>query len=117
MLDKAYVAPAWQALEAVPATQGAARFYRDVIGISCRTCHVSLGAKFDWESIILTPARASTQFCGGTPELALNASMPNALVSYDRLYDRIRSDAALAVLVNQYLGCTSPKPDPAYAKR
>ena len=117
VLDKAYVAPAWQALEAAPATQGAARFYRDVIGISCRTCHVSLGAKFDWESIILTPARASTQFCGGTPELALNASMPNALISYDRLYDRIRSDAALAALVNQYLGCTSPKPDPAYAKR
>ena len=117
VLDKAYVAPAWQALENVPATQGAARFYRDVIGISCRTCHVSLGAKFDWESVILTPSRASTQFCGGTSELALNASMPNALISYDRLYDRIRSDAALAVLVNQYLGCTSPKPDPAYAKR
>jgi len=117
VLDKTYVAPAWRAIDNVPATQGAARFYRDVIGISCRTCHVSLGAKFDWESIILTPARASTQFCGGTSELALNASMPNALISYDRLYDRIRSDAALAALVNQYLGCTSPKPDPAYAKR
>lgn len=117
VLNKAYVAPAWAAAEAVPATRGAARFYREVIGISCRTCHVSLGANFDWDSVVLTPARASTHFCGGTPELALNASMPNALVSSDRLFDGIRSDAALAALVTQYLGCAAPRPDPAYARR
>ena len=117
VLNKAYVPPVWRTAEAAPATQGAARFYREVVGISCRTCHVSLGARFDWDSVVLTPARASTQFCGGTPDLAQNASMPNALVSSDRLLDSIRSDAALAALVTQYLGCATPLPDPAYARR
>ena len=117
VLDKAYVPPAWRAADAVPATAGAAKFYRNVIGISCRTCHVALGARFDWDSVILTPARAGTHFCGGTPELALNASMPQALVSSDQLFERIRGDADLAALVTQYLGCSAPRADPAYARR
>ena len=117
MLDKTYVAPAWQAADAAPATVGAARFYREVIGISCRTCHVSLGSKFDWDSIILTPARAGTQFCGGTPDVAINASMPNALISRDRLFDQVAGDNALAALMTQFLGCSAPLPDPVYAKR
>lgn len=117
VLDKAYVPPVWQAADAAPATAGAARFYREVIGISCRTCHVSLGAKFDWDSIVLTPARARTQFCGGTPDVAINATMPNALISRDRLFDQVASDNALAALVTQFLGCSAPLPDPVYAKR
>ncbi|MEO8524481.1 MAG: hypothetical protein ABI460_07170 [Caldimonas sp.] len=117
VLDKAYVAPVWQTADAAPATAGAARFYREVIGISCRTCHVSLGAKFDWDSIILTPARAGTQFCGGTPDVAINATMPNALISRDRLFDQVASDNALAALMTQFLGCSAPLPDPVYAKR
>ena len=116
VLDKAYVPPTWQAAENDPATRGAAKFYRNVIGMSCRTCHVSLGAQFDWDSVVLTPERASTQFCGGTPELALNASMPQALISSDQLYQRIRADADLAALVEHYLGCSAPKADPAYAR-
>ena len=59
VLDKEYVPPIWQLADAQPATAGAARFYKDVVGISCRTCHVSLGAQFDWDDIVLTPARAS----------------------------------------------------------
>ena len=117
VLDKAYVAPVWQAADAAPATVGAARFYREVIGISCRTCHVTLGPKFDWDSIVLTPARAGTQFCGGTPDVAINASMPNALISRDRLFDQVASDNALAALMTQFLGCSAPLPDPVYAKR
>ncbi|MEO7056303.1 MAG: hypothetical protein ABI281_07310 [Caldimonas sp.] len=114
VLDKAYVPPAWKAADI--AAPGAAKFYRNVIGISCRTCHVSLGAKFDWDSVVLTPSRASTQFCGGTSELALNASMPQALISSDQLFTRIRADADLATLVEHYLGCSAPKTDPAYAR-
>ncbi len=117
VLDKNYVAPAWQAADALPATAGAATFYKEVIGISCRTCHVSLGPKFDWESIILSPVRAGAQFCGGTSEIAINASMPNALISRDRLFERIEGDAALAALVTKFLGCSAPLPDPVYAKR
>ena len=55
VLDKEYVPPIWQLADAQPATAGAARFYKEVVGISCRTCHVSLGAQFDWDDIILTP--------------------------------------------------------------
>jgi hypothetical protein len=77
-------------------TAGAARFYKEVVAISCRTCHVSLGATFDWDDIVLTPARAQTNFCGGTAAIAINASMPNALISRDRLFEKIESDASLA---------------------
>ena len=68
-------------------------------------------------SIILTPGRAQTQFCGGTPNVAVNAAMPNALISRDRLFERIESDASLAALVEKFLGCSAPLPDPVYAKR
>ena len=117
VLDKNYVPLVWQTADAQPATAGAARFYKEVIGISCRTCHVSLGSRVDWDAIVLTPARAGTQFCGGTADVAVNASMPNALISRDRLFDRIDSDAALAALVTQFLGCSAPLPDPVYARR
>jgi hypothetical protein len=117
VLDKEYVPPIWQLADAQPATAGAARFYKEVVGISCRTCHVSLGASFDWDDIILTPARASVNFCGGTANVAINASMPNALISRDRLFEKIESDASLAALVEKFLGCSAPLPDPVYAKR
>jgi hypothetical protein len=117
VLDKSYVPPAWLAADVDPATPGAATFYSNVVAISCRTCHVSLGARFDWNSIILSPARAGTQFCGGSADVALNASMPNALISNDRLSEHLSSDAALAAVVTQFLGCSAPLPDPVYPKR
>ena len=118
VLDKSYVPPEWRAADADPATAGAATFYKGVVAISCRTCHVSLRPQFDWNSKVLgRDYDASTYFCGGTPDLALNASMPNALVSSDQLFGRIRSDEALAALVTKFLGCTAPEPDPVYAKR
>jgi len=117
VLDKNYVAPAWQAADALPATAGAATFYHDVIGTSCRTCHASLGVRFNWDAIVLSPARASLQVCGGTPDVALNASMPNALISNDLLRNRVQADAALASLMTQFLGCSAPVPDPVYPKR
>jgi len=117
ILDKEYVPAVWQLADAQPATAGAARFYKDVVAISCRTCHVSLGSTFDWDDIVLTPARAATNFCGGTASIAINASMPNALISRDRLFEKIESDASLAALVEKFLGCSAPLPDPVYAKR
>ena len=95
-LDKDYVPPNWLAADADPARAGAARFYREVVGASCRTCHVSLGANFDWDTNVLTPVRASAHVCGGTADLAINASMPNALVSRDRVAERVRADPSLA---------------------
>jgi len=117
VLDKEFVPPVWQLADAQPATAGAAQFYKEVIGISCRTCHVSLGAKFDWDDIVLDPSRASANFCGGTADVAVNASMPNALISRDRLFEKIESDASLAALVEKFLGCSAPLPDPVYDKR
>ena len=115
VLDKNYVPPAWAAEET--ANPGAAKFYKSVIAISCRTCHSSLGQRFDWDSVVLTPSRASQQFCGGTADLAVNASMPQALISSDHLFEKINGDTALAGLVSHYLGCSAPLADPAYARR
>jgi mono/diheme cytochrome c family protein len=115
-LNKAYVPPAWAAADAVPATAGAARFYQEVVGVSCRTCHASLGPRFNWDSTVLTPALAQQYFCGGTADVALNASMPNALISRDRLAERVQADPTLAALMTTFLGCATPLPDPVYAK-
>jgi hypothetical protein len=114
VLDKTYVPPVWAAAEAT--TPGASHFYREVVGAACRTCHVSMGPTFDWDSIVLTPARAETHVCGGKADIALNASMPNALISRDRIADRVRADPQLATLMETFLGCSAPRPDPIYPK-
>ena len=121
-LNKQYVPPDWVALEA--SKPGAAKFYREVVGGVCRTCHIALGTqRFDWD---VQPALRFTgqsgsltnaHFCGGTADVAVNVSMPNALISRDRLADRIGADPELAALMKQFLGCVTPAADPAYAKR
>ena len=113
--NNAYVPPAWQAADV--RQPGAARLYREVIGQSCRTCHAAMGANFDWDSIVLTPARASNHICGGTAELAINASMPNALITRDRIAEKVRADPSLGALMTTFLGCSSPLPDPVYVGR
>ncbi len=121
-LNKQYVPPDWLAYDAVK--PGAAKFYREVVGGVCRTCHISMGSdRFDWDVSPtarftgLTTSLTHSHFCGGTADVAVNASMPNALVSRDRLADRIGADPELATLMQTFLGCVAPQPDPAYAKR
>jgi len=120
-LNKQYVPQEWIDAEA-GGKAGASQFYREVVGGVCRTCHTALGSfRFDWDSnvnVVTNPSGiAHEHFCGGTSDVAINASMPNALISRDRLADRIQADPALAALMQQYLGCVTPLPDPAYAKR
>ena len=119
-LDKGYVPDVWKNAEAT--LPGASRFYREVVGSSCRTCHASLGTSFDWDSILLHPTASgardsSVHSCGGTADLALNASMPNALISRDRVATRASADPSLAALMTTFLGCSTPKPDPIYPQR
>ena len=123
-LDKSYVPQAWIDAEAAGST-GATKLYREVVGGVCRTCHAAMGTdirndKFDWDKNvggILNNLTAHNHFCGGTADVAINASMPNALISRDRLADRIAADPDLAGLLDTYLGCVTPAPDPAYPKR
>lgn len=114
-LDKDYVPQAWRNEEA--ATPGAAKFYREVIGSACRTCHVSLGASFNWDTTVLRATYASPFVCGGREDIARNASMPNALVSKDRVSERVNADADLARLMTVFLGCSQPAADPVYPRR
>jgi mono/diheme cytochrome c family protein len=118
-LDKNFVPPAWRVDETQAATAGASRFYLEVIGTSCRTCHTALGPGFDWDALSppVMKLRAETHVCGGSPELALNASMPNALVTRNDLAARVRTDPSLAALMRKFFGCDAPRPDPVYPKR
>ena len=117
-LDKDYVPPAWATADSQPGTQGAARLYREIIGASCRTCHVAMGPSFDWDSLVLSPSTVVRRHvCGGTPDVAINASMPNALITRDRIAERLRADPALADLKARFLGCDKPLPDPVYPVR
>jgi hypothetical protein len=43
--------------------------------------------------------------------------MPNALISRDRLFEKVRTDPSLSALMKQFLGCDSARPDPAYPLR
>ena len=115
-LDKNFLPGAWRVDEGQAATAGAARFYREVIGTSCRTCHTALGENFDWDKLgpLRIRGRAENHVCGGTSELAVNASMPNALVTRNNMAERAKVDPGLAALMRTYFGCDAPRPDPAY---
>jgi hypothetical protein len=118
VLNKEYVPSVWAA-EAVT-TPGADVFYKEVIGSSCRTCHISMNVDFNWDNVILHPQDGhltSQHVCGGTADVANNASMPNALISRDRVAERVNADPNLARLTALYLGCIAPLPDPVYPKR
>jgi hypothetical protein len=103
-----------------------AAFYRQVIGTSCRTCHAALGSadpRFDWDlrHDRFTGSISSPVFphvCGGTADLATNASMPNALASLDRLLDPAAPGIdELKRLMQKYIGCSAPAPDPVFTRR
>ena len=126
-LNEDYVPQEWNKLERgdspyPQARPGAARLYREVVGTSCRTCHVAL-KDFDWNSNplrIIIPAGSTSRndhVCGGSRDLIINASMPNALISRDRLLERVKSDPSLAALMQEFFGCTTRLPDPAYDRR
>jgi hypothetical protein len=119
-LDESYVPAAWIALDAT--RPGASRLYSEVVGSSCRTCHAAFKG-FDWDS---NPSRIvvaggsgarNSHVCGGSADLVVNASMPNALISRDRALQRVNADPSLAALMQEFFGCTQPLPDPAYARR
>lgn len=119
-LREDYVPPAWTALDAV--RPGAALLYREVVGSSCRTCHVAFKG-FDWDSspssIVVRGSMGERKdhVCGGSADLNVNASMPNALISRDRVLERVQADPALATLMREFFGCTTRLPDPAHDRR
>jgi hypothetical protein len=126
-LNEAYVPDEWKKLERgdspyPTARPGATRLYREVVGTSCRTCH-SAFKNFDWDSNpsrIIVPAGSASRndhVCGGSRDLIVNASMPNALISRDRVIERVNSDPSLAALMKEFFGCTSRLPDPAHDRR
>jgi hypothetical protein len=117
VLDKTYVPPAWQQAASQPQ---ASTFYREVIATSCRTCHASLASPtYDWNAnaAFIISGSAYKHFCGGTPDLASNASMPNALIARDRLMQRAQADTQLQGLLQSFLGCSAPLPDPVFPRR
>jgi mono/diheme cytochrome c family protein len=129
-LDKTYLPPAWDfdpstvpSLNLPTTTRAdAARFYREVVGTSCRTCHAAMRDTLDWDSTAgtfprLLNYRGSAHICGGGRDVHVNASMPNALISRDRLQEKIQADPTLADLMQKFLGCTTPADDPLYPKR
>ncbi|MDM0110793.1 hypothetical protein QTI66_01460 [Variovorax sp. J22R133] len=111
--DHGYVPEAWLK----DGRPGAQRFYREVVATSCRTCHTALGTKFDWDSGLAAGPVTQIHACGGSPSLAQNATMPNALITRDRLAEKARGDPTLAALMRAFLGCDGPLPDPAYPVR
>jgi hypothetical protein len=101
-----------------------AQFYREVIGRSCRTCHTALGQTFNWDAnpdrFVGTDATILRHVCGGTSDLAQNASMPNALASLDRLLDTTTLTPTGAQdfrdRLTRYLGCSTASPDPVFPR-
>lgn len=128
-LDKQYVPPAWADFD--PSTRGIAatkadssKFYLNVVATSCRTCHAAMRDGFDWDSKAplasaprLLDYKSSAKLCGGSEDVAVNASMPNALISRDQLHDKLVSDPALVTLMQAFMGCSEPAADPVYPKR
>ena len=96
VLDKEYVPPAWQLADAQPATAGRGpASTSEVVGSSCRTCHVVARRRSSTgtTSSLSSGARPDASSAAARADVAVNASMPNALISRDRLFERIESDA------------------------
>lgn len=109
---KDYVPPIWDV------TDDDRQFYRGVIGRSCRTCHVAMKAAADWDSFRPPVASAaSSHVCGGGPNLEINGSMANSLVTLDQLLGRVETDPRLTQLMTSYLGCVRAAEDPVYPRR
>jgi hypothetical protein len=102
-------------------TPDKAAFYREVVGSSCRTCHTGLGSHFNWDGqpnrFDGTDSIVKKHVCGGTPDVAVNASMPNALASLNRLLVDHPPGSPLRQRMATYLGCSEPSPDPVYPRR
>jgi hypothetical protein len=118
VLDKAYVPPAWRSTTPPAGVTAAqqAKFYTEVVGAVCRTCHVAL-PNANWETMVTRGGTFQTHVCGGTSDLARNASMPNALVSRDQFAQKVAGDPELATLMQAYFGCVTPLADPVYPKK
>lgn len=117
-LDKSYLPSNWRVDESQSATAGAARLYREVIGTSCRTCHTALGGRFDWDRAgpLAMRSISETHVCGGSANIALNATMPNALATRNNLSAHAKADPTLSALMRTFFGCDTPRPDPVYPK-
>lgn len=120
--DKHYVPSVWTGSAGTPTAgvAGASRLYQEVIGASCRTCHAALAngnAAIDWDRQI--PSGYRNHLCGGGADLARNRSMPNALVTLDRVIDKLKTDAALLAASQTVFGCdiTQPLGDPIFNTR
>lgn len=129
-LNTRYVPPAWDTSFSLGSGSTAVsvsldesrRFYREVVATSCRTCHVVMSSSFNWDAgagaaPLLGLYRNARHVCGGSPDVHSNASMPNALISVDRLQVSVGGDPTLEALMAKVLGCSEARPDPAYPKR
>lgn len=113
-----YVPPAW--ITHATTVPGADRLYREVVGASCRTCHVAFAsgnANVDWDRVV--PSGYRGHLCGGGTDLVRNRSMPNALITLDRVIEKLDADAGLRAVGQQVFGCdiTRPLPDPVFDTR
>lgn len=129
-LDKNYLPTAWRTYAATTAGAGADVLYQQVVSTSCRTCHTAM-VNHNWDGAdsdsipplitnlgsTLSRPTGSRHICGGGPDLHVNASMPNALISRDRLQDQLQRDAQLSALVERFFGCKEPAADPLYPKK
>jgi hypothetical protein len=113
-LDVNYLPPSWQGLDAT-----ATSFYHNVVGHSCRTCHVNMieGYNFDHRDNLSIDgdfyrvgpgwapdevAIATCKFGVGQP--VRNFTMPNSLVTFNRFWQSVGAAVDQPDLLSQYLG-------------
>jgi len=100
-MDINYLPPSWQEANLPIASQGKgmANVYHTLISHSCRTCHVNMPDKYDFDQFLNADNFLTSTVCGnGTSDQARRYSMPNSLVTFNRFWQSPEQLAAYAVL-------------------
>jgi hypothetical protein len=110
VLDENYLPPSWQGQDAATTS-----FYQHVLARSCRTCHVNMIEKYNFdhhENIagddFFYALEVSIATCGIDNQSARNYSMPNSLVTFNRFWQSAGTAIDQPDLLNQYFSAVSP---------
>ncbi|MBI3563523.1 MAG: hypothetical protein HY080_17600 [Gammaproteobacteria bacterium] len=95
-----YLPDSWQEanLPVVNQGKGMAKVYQTLISHSCRTCHVNLPEKYNFDHFLNTVDFLNSTVCGTTSDQWRGYSMPNSLVTFNRFWQSPEQVAAYTTL-------------------
>lgn len=99
-MDTNYLPSSWQEPNLPVAFQGKGmdKVYHALISHSCRTCHVNMPEKYNFDNFATTQNYLNSTVCGESSNQRRAYSMPNSLVTFNRFWQSSDQQSAYAAL-------------------